>query len=225
MSEWWYVHKEKSANTKSSLWYCCMVTAKEALAHELFSIGAVKLGEFKLKSGLLSPIYVDLRILVSYPATLKKIAHELNVLAQGISYSRVAGLPYAAIAIATAMSIDSNKPMIYPRKEVKDYGTKKPIEGVFNKGDVVLVVDDLITTGDSKTELIAPLTENGLIVKDIVVILDREQGGKAYLKEHGFELHALLGMREFLLALKNGNKITSEQYETVAKYIASFDNK
>ncbi|MFA4855589.1 MAG: orotate phosphoribosyltransferase [archaeon] len=194
------------------------MNSREKLCIELFDIGAVKFGLFTLKSGLLSPIYIDLRVLVSHPNVLRDVASELIKLTKPVHFDRIAGIPYAAIPIATAVSLQANYPMIYPRKEQKGYGTKREIEGEFKPGETVLVYDDLITTGASKFEAIAPLEEAGLKVKDIIVLIDREQGGTKELSEKGYSLRSVLKIGEVLEALKKNKKVSETQFAEIKKY-------
>ena len=169
-----------------------------SLADGLLAAGCIKFGDFTLKSGLKSPIYIDLRRIITYPKLLADIAQAYLPIISSLQFSRIAGLPYAAIPIATAISLAGNYPMIYPRKEVKAYGTKAEIEGDFQAGETALVIDDLATTGGSKFEAIEKLTGAGLLVKDVVVLVDRQSGAKESLAQAGYAMHAVLTITQLL---------------------------
>lgn len=194
---------------------------KNTFIVKLFDIGAVKFGEFKLKSGIMSPVYIDLRLLVSYPEILQGAAELLWQKIEPLSFDVICGVPYTALPIATAISLLNNKPMIMRRKEVKDYGTKKAIEGVFSVGQTCLILEDLVTSGMSVFETIEPLEHEGLKVKDIVVILDREQGGKKNIEGRGYSLQTLFTITELLSALLATGKIDNEMHDKVKQFIAS----
>ncbi len=189
------------------------------LPNHLFDAGCIQFGTFTLKSGLTSPIYIDLRLLVSDPHLLRKVAQAMADAARDISFDRIAAIPYAGLPIGTALALEMERPLIYPRKEVKQHGTRRAIEGVFEPGETVLLVDDLITRGDSKLEAIAPLEEAGLKVKDVLVLIDREQGGAADLAQRGYCLHAILRLTEILDVLRDSGRITPERHTEVLAYL------
>lgn len=193
---------------------------RKEIAIALHEIGAVKFGEFTLKSGIKSPIYIDLRLLISYPKVLKMISLAMIELAEGLEFDVIAGIPYTALPIATTISIEKDWPMVYARKEVKEYGTKKKIEGVFKEGDTALIIDDLITTGGSKFETVEPFEASGLKIKDFIVLVDREQGGGKLLEDKGFKLHSVLGINEILDTLKEEGKIEESDYSRAKTFIA-----
>ena len=193
---------------------------KKEIAFAPHEIGAIKFGEFTLKSGMKSPIYIDLRILVSYPKTLKLVSDAIIGLAKDLQFDVIAGIPYTALPIATAISLEKEWPMVYARKENKDYGTKKKIEGVYKEGDTALIIDDLITTGGSKFETIEPFEASGLKITDFIVLVDREQGGGRKLEEKGYKFHSVIGINELLDILKEEGKISEEDYERSKKFIA-----
>jgi uridine monophosphate synthetase len=187
----------------------------DSIAVGLHSLGAVRFGEFTLKSGQKSPIYLDLRLLVSDPALMRTVARAMARLLAGLSYERIAAIPYGGLPIGQAVALETNRPLIYPRREVKEYGTKKAIEGAFTPGETVVVLDDLVTTGGSKLEAIAPLTEAGLVVKDVVVLVDRGQGGTEELAAHGYALHAVLTLGRLLDALVRRGAINASTADGV----------
>jgi len=171
------------------------------LVDDLTAIQALKFGEFRLKSGVLSPFYVDLRGVISHPPILQAIARRLLDVLRPLRFDRIAGIPYAGLPIATAVALAGNLPMLYARKEVKEHGTRRVIEGAFAPGDVVIPIDDVITDGASKFEAADPLIQAGLVVKDFVIFLDREQGGAERLREKGYTLHSALRISSVLAHL------------------------
>jgi uridine monophosphate synthetase len=199
-----YNHKKESTVTQ-------LTSSQKSLADELLSAGCIKFGEFTLKSGLKSPIYIDLRQIITYPKLLEQIAQAYLPILSMLQFSRIAGLPYAAIPIATAISLAGNYPMIYPRKEAKTYGTKAEIEGEYHAGETVVVIDDLATTGGSKFEAIEKLTGAGLVVKDVVVLVDRQSGAKESLAQAGYSMHAVLTIGQLLDYWEKTDKVGKDK--------------
>jgi uridine monophosphate synthetase len=192
-----------------------------SLADQLLSAGCIKFGEFTLKSGLLSPIYIDLRRIISSPQLLTQVGAAYLPVLQKLEFDRIAGLPYAAIPIATAIALQGNYPMIYPRKEAKDYGTKAAIEGEYYVGETVVVIDDLTSTGGSKFEAIEKLTGAGLKVTDIVVLVDRQSGAKEALTGAGFNLDAVLTITDLLDHWEKTGKISKEKIAETREFLTA----
>jgi uridine monophosphate synthetase len=193
------------------------------LADDLLSTGCVRFGEFTLKSGVTSPIYIDLRVLSSQPSLLARVAKTYLPLLERLEFDRLAALPYAALPIATAISLQTGHPMIYPRKEIKDYGTQTEVEGGFREGETVVVIDDLVTTGGSKLEAINRLEAVGLNVRDIVVLIDRQGGAAQTLSEAGYHLHAVYMLTDMIKHWEEMRRINTEQAVAVRRFIGIGD--
>ena len=191
----------------------------QELALALHATGCVQFGQFKLKSGLLSPIYVDLRLLVARPALLRQVGDVLAAQARSLQFDVLAAIPYAALPIGVAVALALDAPLVYPRKEVKNYGTERSVEGAFQAGQTALLIDDLITKGHSKLEALAPLEAAGLKVKDILVLIDREQGGVEELDAHGYTVHAVLTLAQILDVLVEAGKLEPERRDQIRQWL------
>ncbi len=196
------------------------MTSEVELSKSLYQIGAVRFGEFTLKDGRLSPFYLDLRILVSSPNVLASVGRALVRRADRIPHDRLAGLPYAGLPIAVAMCLIGGRPLIYPRREAKHYGTGKRIEGEFRAGERILVVDDVITTGGAKLEAIAALRAAGLEVEDVLVVIDREDRGAAVLAEAGLHLHSVIGVQALLDHLREADLVSEADVRRALDFLS-----
>lgn len=189
------------------------------LAGDLLETGCVKFGEFQLKSGLISPIYIDLRRLVAYPHLLDRVAKAFMTILGDLHFDHLAGLPYAGLPIATAISLESGFSLVYPRKETKSYGTRAEIEGVFSHGERVVLIDDLVTTGGSKFEAIEKLASAGLTTTDVVVLIDRQSGASEALTKSGFTMHTIFTLTQLLEIWDQADLISKDQALEVQEFI------
>ena len=190
---------------------------QQALIHSLYKIGAVQFGEFTLKSGKTSPIYINLRKIISYPEIMRTVANAMWEKITACQFDLICGVPYTALPIATCMSLDHNVPMIMRRKEKKDYGTKQMVEGVFKQGQRCLVIEDVVTTGSSIVETTDELKNAGLVINDVVALLDREQGGRKNLSAH-YALHTVLSLSDIIKSLINSDLLMSGE-RTIAEQL------
>ena len=191
----------------------------DRLAGALFDAGCIQFGTFTLKSGDPSPVYIDLRRLIGRPDVLRLVAGALARSLDGLVFDHVAALPYAALPIGTAIALATDASLVYPRHQAKEYGTKAAVEGVFAAGDTAVVVDDLTTSGDTKAEAISKLTEAGLRVTDVVVLIDRQGGGAEALAAAGYDFHAVFTLTQLVDRLARRGAISADQQREVIEYL------
>ncbi|RLI22009.1 orotate phosphoribosyltransferase [Candidatus Bathyarchaeota archaeon] len=189
----------------------------------LNKIGAIEFGIFRLTSGKISPYYIDLRIVPSFPDAFRKICDLYIKLVDTKvgreNFERIAGIPTAGISFASVIAYHFKKPFLYVRKEEKLHGRQRKIEGILMPGDRVLLLDDLITTGKSLINAAKAIRAEGGIVENAIVLLDREEGGKENLEKEGIKLHALMKASEAATKLYEIGAIDEEQYRTIIKQI------
>lgn len=190
-----------------------------AIIDRLFEIDAVRFGSFTLKSGMQSPFYLDLRLIISYPGLMKQIGEALWQKSEGLHFDLICGVPYTALPLASYLSLAHDIPMIMKRKEAKGYGTKKLIEGMYEAGQTSLIVEDVITSGSSVLETKTALEEAKLQADDVLVIVDREQGGKEILEDANVSVHNLFSITEILKHLQNEGKIDTDMVLNVQNFL------
>ena len=184
---------------------------------------AIKFGDYILASGKKSPYYIDLRLTISSPITMDWIANSLTrIVINEIGrdkIDKILGVPTAGVPFATMVSQKLGIPLIYYRQARKEHGVRKKIEGTLDRNDRVLIVDDLITTGESVIESAEVVREQGGVVNELVVLLDREQGGREKLRAARIEPHVLFKISDAMNWLHNVGLINDKVYETVKTYI------
>jgi len=174
---------------------------KEQLILQLYRHGIIKFGNFTLKSGIQSPIYFDLRALISFPDLLALVTHRMQTVCDTLTFDLLCGVPYGALAFAATTAFLTKKPMIIKRKEIKKHGTGKQIEGAFQPGQHCLIIEDVITSGGSCLETIEVLKQEGLVVENIIVIMEQKEGAET-LKNMGYTVHSLFNFDDVSACLK-----------------------
>src|SRR5690606_32952862 len=193
--------------------------SKKKFFLECYQRGIIKFGRFTLKSGIESPFYVDLRPLASDPKILKHLANYMLDMLPLDNFDLICGVPYAALPMATAMSLESYLPLIIKRKEAKEHGTKKLIEGIYRKGQNCLLVEDVITSGKSLLETIPEIENEGITVSDVVVVLDRQQGGKELLEGKGYRVHTLFTISEVCKMLQEEGLLSDDEVLRIGDFL------
>lgn len=193
------------------------------LCNILVRLGALQFGMFKLTSGKISPYYIDLRVIPSFPSVFKKVCDfYVKLLEEEVgvdNFDRVVGIPTAGIPFASIVAYLLDKPLLYVRKEERIHGRERKIEGVVKPGDRVVVLDDLITTGKSILNAVKALRGEGVVAEDAVVLIDRMEGGREKLEEDGVKLHSIASILDIAEVLNNSGVITDEQYRAIIRQV------
>jgi len=172
------------------------------LYHQLYTINAIRFREFILKSGVRSPIDINLQQIIGYPQILRAVANKIWQQVADFDIKLICGVAYTALPIATCIALEHNIPMVMCRKENKDHGIHKRVAGVFTPGQHCLIIEDIITTASSVLETVHTLQQEGLIVHHVAAFLNRQQGGKHVLRNKGIQMHAVITLQDFLLELQ-----------------------
>lgn len=206
-----------------------LTSAQQVFADHLLTSGAVRFGAFRLKlheqqpDAPLSPIYLNLRVLRSFPDALDATVATLAemIATRNLRCDRYADVPMAATPIVAVLSHLTRIPMITPRPETKTHGLGASIDGAFAPGETALVIDDLVSHADSKLEAIRVLEANGLVVRDVAVLIDREQGGPQQITSAGYTLHAATRLRQLLDYFLSTGGIDEARHTQVTDYLAA----
>lgn len=197
---------------------------KKELCDILVHVGTLKFGVFTLADGKLSPYYVDLRIIPSFPDTFAKIEELYHQVAEHDidlnEVKRIAGIPTAGIPFAAVLAFLTKKPFLYVRKEAT-HGRTRKVEGILNPGDKVLLIDDLVSTGNTILSAAEAIRSEGGIVEDALVLIDRQEGGQKALNAQDIQLHCLIRMSEAAKILYDTGAIDKQQYSYILKQIKS----
>jgi orotate phosphoribosyltransferase len=196
---------------------------KAELCRILNKIGALKFGAFKLTSGKVSPYYIDLRIVPSFPDAFQKICDMyVKLIKDDIGVNNldgIAGIPTAGIPLASLTAYHLKKPFLYIRPTERLHGRERLVEGILLPENRILLMDDLITSGGSIRRAAEAIRTEGGVVTDALVLLDREEGGKENLARENVELHCLLTTSEAAYKLFEIGAITEDQLELLLKQV------
>lgn len=199
------------------LWFSNVCTLKQHphldLTLQLYDVGCILFGNFVQASGAVFPYYIDLRKIISNPQLFQQVLSAYSDILEDLNFDRIAGIPYGSLPTATGLALRLNRPMIFPRKEVKAHGTRRLVEGNFEPGETAVVVDDILISGNSAMEGAAKLKSVGLNVQDIVVLLDHEQDVKGRLQANGYQAHSVLTISEIIETLYQAGRISESEMQ------------
>jgi len=201
-----------------------MLNKTARIADALINSGSLKFGAIRLKSGQVSPFYIDLSCLLSSPKDFQCIVNavvdEVEDILSERKIDKLASIELKGALILPSVAAKLNLPCLVVRKEAKEYGvTGRIAGGEVKKGEHILFIDDVITDGKSKLEGVKPLMQDGAKVDTILVVIDREQGGKQNLEKLGFQLRTVTKLSELVESLADTRKISKEQAKIILNYV------
>jgi len=189
----------------------------------LYQNGAIKFGNFKLSSGKASSYYIDLRVVPSFPHQFRKMIKALqSSISEKIGFDNfdcIASVPTSGLVIASALAIETVKPLIYIRQKPKDYGTENVVEGKIAAGSRVLLVDDVGTTGLSLLNAIKALKASKMVVTDAFTIINRFEGARELLASENVRLYEIIDIIALSSILHEANLLHDEIFERIKKQI------
>lgn len=195
-------------------------SAKKEVALALFDYNILSFGQFTLKSGIVSPYYIDLRMLQSHPKAFHAVVNVYSELLEGLNEDIfLAGIPEAGTPLATAVGYVTKRPLVQPRAKIKQHGKGKLVEGDWKPGDKVAIIDDLVSKGDSKIEALDQFKQAGLEVTGFYLLVDREMGGRKVIEDAGYAAEVAMNISDIINILAKENRITNEQLTEIKEFI------
>ncbi len=199
-----------------------MEFAKEFSAF-LYEKKIIRFGDFTLASGKKSPYYIDLRLVPSYPIEYRKMIKGLqNMIAEDVgleNFHSLVSVPTGGLVVAASLAIEIVKPIIYVRKEAKEHGTGKAVEGVTCQDMKLLMIEDVVTSGGSVINAIKSIKEEKMTVTDAYAVVDRMEGATEALQVEGVKLHSLLTIKQIAESLFEQKLITEDVLNQVKERI------
>lgn len=191
----------------------------EDLVLNLYGIGAIRFGRFRLTSGIESPFYIDLRVAITHPSIYRRMVKSMAEALSRLNIDIIAGIETASIPWASMIAYELDKGLVYVRKDTKEHGTAKLVEGDLRQGMRVVVVDDVVTTGSSIIRAIRAIRGQGGDVVAAVVFIDREQGGLESVRREGVYAFSLAGITEVIDFLAKRGLISDDLRKSIIDYL------
>jgi orotate phosphoribosyltransferase len=183
----------------------------------LMKTGALQFGMFTLSGGKLSPYYLDLRVIPSFPDAFRACTDLLAKNARSVEgIDKIGGIPTGGLPWASVLAYSLAKPLVYTRKDIKLHGRERSVEGILTPGERVLLVDDVITTGKNILTALQSIRGEGGVVENALVLLDREEGGGEHLQKEGVKLHSVAKISAVAKKLFDMDAITKIQFEELS---------